>query len=138
VNENRIVLDTNIFFSFLLHRVTARRRLFQTDPLNCFYCPRFFLVELFKHKERIAQISELDPEELLECFYELLARIHFVEEGAIPIGTWMEARRLCQDIDLKGTPFVALTLYLQGRLWTADAELKSGLRAKNFQYFFEP
>ena len=62
----------------------------------------------------------------------------FVEEGAIPIGTWMEARRLCQDIDLKDTPFVALTLYLQRRLWTADAELKSGLRAKNFQDFFEP
>ena len=81
MNENKIVLDTNIFFSFLLHRVTARRRLFQTDPLNCFYCPRFFLVELFKQKERIAQISELDPEELLECFYELLARIHLSKKA---------------------------------------------------------
>jgi predicted nucleic acid-binding protein len=138
VNDTKVVLDTNIFISFLLRRVAAHRRRFQTDPLNSFYCPRFFLVELFKHKERIAQISELDADELLECLHELLARVHFVEEGVIPIGTWMEARRLCRNVDLKDTPFVALTLHLDGRLWTADAELKAGLRAKDFQRFFEP
>lgn len=138
MNPAKVVVDTNIFISFLLRRVTAQRRRFQTDPLNSFYCPRFFLVELFKHKERIAQISELDADALLECLHELLARVHFVEDGGIPIGTWMEARRLCRDVDLKDTPFVALTLHLDGRLWTADEELKTGLRAKNFDRFFEP
>ena len=77
-------------------------------------------------------------DELLECFHELLARIHFVEEGSIPSGIWLEARRLCRDVDLKDTPFVALTLHLDGRLWTGDEELKAGLRAKGFAFFFEP
>jgi predicted nucleic acid-binding protein len=63
---------------------------------------------LFKHKERIAQASALSESELLECFYELQARVRFIEEGTIPIGTWMEARRLCREVDPKDAPFVAL------------------------------
>ena len=137
MNATKVVVDTSIFFSFLLRRTIAHRRRFQTDLLNSFYCPRFFLVELFKHKERIAAISELDADELLEVLHELLARVQFVEEGGVPIGTWMEARRLCQGVDLKDAPFVALTLHLDGRLWTADAELMTGLRAKGFNRFFD-
>jgi len=81
--------------------------------------------ELFKHKERIARATHLSEEGVLECLHELLARIQFVEEGSIPIGTWMEARRLCRDVDLKDSPFVALTLHLDGLLWSGDEELKA-------------
>ena len=105
--ESKLVVDTNIFFSLLL------RRRFLTDTACTLHSPRFFLVELFKHKERIAQATELSEDELLECLYELLARIHFFEKGSIPIGTWMEARRLCRDVDPKDAPFVALTLHLE-------------------------
>ncbi len=138
MNERKVVVDTSIFISLLLSKDTARRRRLQTDPDHSFYCPRFFLVELFKHKERIAEASDLNEDELLECLYELLARIRFVEEGAIPIGTWMEARRLCVDVDPKDTPFVALTLHLDGWLWSADGELKTGLLPKGFNRFFSP
>ena len=75
---------------------------------------------------------------LLECLYELLARVHFVDEGGIPIGTWMEGCRLCRDVDSKDAPFIALTLHLDGRLWTGDDKLKARLRAKGFDRFFEP
>ena len=138
MNEADIVVDTNIFFSLLLREDAALRKRFLTDNATRFHCPRFVFVELFKHKERIAQATELSEEDLLECLYELLARVHFVEEGGIPIGTWMEARRLCRDVDAKDAPFIALTLHLDGRLWTGDAELKAGLRAKGFDRFFEP
>jgi predicted nucleic acid-binding protein len=138
MNEAKVVVDTNVFISFLLRHATVQRRRFLTDALCSFYCPRFFLVELFKHKERIARITELSESELLDGLHELLACVHFVEEGGIPIGTWVEARRLCRDVDPKDTPFVALTLHLDGRLWTADEELKAGLRAKNFHRFFDP
>ena len=36
------------------------------------------------------------------------------------------------------TPFIALTLHLDGRLWTEDAELEIGLRAKGFDRFLTP
>ena len=136
MNENVIIVDTNIFFSLLLRGEAALRKRFLCDNALRLYCPRFVFIELFKHKERIARTTELSQEDLLECLYELLARIHFVEEGGIPIGTWMEARRLCREVDPKDSPFVALTLHLGGRLWTGDDELKTGLRAQGFDRFF--
>ncbi len=68
----------------------------------------------------------------------LVARIEFVTEANIPVGIWMEAHRLCSDVDEKDTAFVALTLHLDGQLWTDDEELKAGLRAKGFNRFFTP
>jgi predicted nucleic acid-binding protein len=61
-----------------------------------------------------------------------------VEEGSIPIGTWMEGRRLCGGVDQKDAPFVTLTLHLVGQLWTVDEELITGLQAKGFDRFFIP
>lgn len=138
MSESRIVVDTNIFFSLLLREDSALRKRFLTDHSLTFNCPRFVFVELFKHKERISRATALSEDDLLECLYELLARVHFVEEGGIRIGTWMEARRLCGDVDPKDAPFVTLTLHLNGQLWTGDDELKAGLRAKGFDRFFEP
>ena len=138
MNDHKLVVDTSVFFSLLLRRDTSRRRIFLTDTALVFYSPRFLFVELFKHKERIVRASELAEEDLLECLHELLARVQFVEEGSVPLNIWMEARRLCRDIDPKDTPFVALTLHLDGRLWTSDEELKAGLRAKGIDRFYEP
>jgi predicted nucleic acid-binding protein len=137
VTQACVVVDTSVFFALLLNRNTGRRKRFLNDPVVAFYCPRFVVVELFKHKERIAQASALSEGELLECFYELLARVHFIEEGTIPIGTWMEARRLCREVAPKDTPFVALTLHLDGSLWTSDEELMAGLRGRGFDRFCE-
>lgn len=138
MNPASIVVDTNILFSLLLRGETALRKRFLTTSAPTFHCPRFVFVELFEHKERIAQATELSGEALLECLSELLARVQFVEEGSISIGTWMEARRLCREVDPKDAPFIALTLHLDGRLWTGDDKLKAGLRAKGFDRFFEP
>ena len=84
MNDTRVVVDTSVFVSMLLRHASARRRQFRTDSTHTYYCPRFILVELFKHKERIASISELDEQEMLEGLHELLARVHFLEEGGIP------------------------------------------------------
>jgi predicted nucleic acid-binding protein len=136
VEANRIVIDSSILFSALLQRRSRRREIILTDGERTFFCPRFVMVEMFKHKERIAAASALGEEELLECLNALLARIHFLEEGIIPMGTWMEGRRLCADVDAKDTPFVTLALHVDGHLWTTDAELEAGLRTRGFDHFF--
>jgi predicted nucleic acid-binding protein len=138
VDPTRVVVDTNIIFAALLNKEARLRQAILTDTAHRFFSPRFVMVELFKHKERIAAATELPEDELLECLNELLARIIFVEEGAIPIGTWMEGRRLCADVDRKDAPFVTLTLHLDGCLWSDDAELKAGLLAKGFSSFHTP
>src|ERR1017187_9770609 len=127
-----VVVDTNILFSALVSRHSRIREILFMEAGLIFCCPRFLFIELFKHKERILAATELTEEELLDALNALLARIHFVDEATIPLGTWLEARRLCGGIDEKDTPFVALTIHLNGRLWTEDDELKKGLRAKDF------
>ena len=81
MNPASIVVDTNILFSLLVRGETALRKRFLTEGAITFHCPRFVFVELFQHKERIAQATELSEDGLLECLYELLARVHFVQEG---------------------------------------------------------
>ena len=67
----------------------------------------------------------------------LLNQLAFVHEADIPIGIWVEAFRLCKQTDVNDTPYVALTLHMDGRFWTEDNELKTALRARNFDRFFE-
>jgi predicted nucleic acid-binding protein len=135
VNAGNVVVDTSIFLRFLLRQNSSGRRRFVGEQSLRFFCPRFFFVELLKHKEKIVQASELAEDELLQVLHSLLAKIRFVEEGSIPIGVWMKARRLCESVDLKDTPFVALALHLDASLWTSDAELRAALVRNGFDRF---
>ena len=132
-----IVVDTNVLFSALISQHSRVREILLMEAGLSFCCPRFIFSELFKHKERIVAATDLSEEELLDALNALFARIRFVDESAIPLGTWLEARRLCSGVDEKDTPFVALTIHLNAQLWTEDDELKKGLRAKGFGLFFK-
>lgn len=133
-----VVVDANIAFKALVaRRGDLRSRLGPaSNPLYC--SPRFLFVELFKHKARLASAAHLPESELLEALHTLVSRLEFFNEANIPVGTWMEAYCLCRPVDEKDTPYVALTIHLEGRLWTDDAILKDGLRAAGFDRFFEP
>lgn len=138
MNAKCVVVDANLAFKALVSgRGDLRDRLNPSASIH-FFSPRFLFVELFKHKERLARAARVGEDELLEALHTLVTRLEFVTESNIAIGTWMEAHRLCHDVDEKDTPYVALTLHLDGRLWTEDDELKRGLRAKGFDRFYEP
>ena len=75
---------------------------------------------------------------MLEALYALVSRLEFINEANVPLGTWVEAYRLCKGVDEKDTAYVALTLHMDGRFWTEDEQLKAMLRARGFDRFFEP
>ena len=127
MNERRVVVDANIAFKALN---TSRGDLLAKlkPPLKqprvlLFYSPKFLIVELFKHKERIIRASNVAEEEFSERLLRLVNLIEFVNEGVIPIGTWVEAHRICNHVDPKDTPYVALSLHLNAEFWTEDATL---------------
>src|ERR1051325_11380379 len=95
----RVVVDTNILFSALVSRHSRLREILLMESDTSFCCPRFVFSELFKHKERILAATNLSEDELLDALNSLFAHIQFVDESAIPIGEWIEARRLCAGID---------------------------------------
>ena len=138
MNADCVVVDANIAFRCLYSgRIDLRDRLDPSGPQQ-FFSPRFLFVELFKHKERLAQASGLAEADLSEGLYAVVSQLEFVSEANIPVGTWVEAYRLCKGIDTDDTPYVALTLHLDGRLWTEDGKLKEALKARGFDRFFEP
>ena len=108
-----IIVDTNILFSALRSPNAKIRETLDRNDLH-FYMPNFLIVEIFRHKEMILQKTSADPEEAYEFLNKITQKITFVNEGNISLGSLIQAYRLCQDIDEKDTPFIALTLELEG------------------------
>ena len=138
MNADCVVVDANIAFKCLTTgRGDLRKRVGSGTNLKLF-SPRYLFVELFKHKDRLIRATGLSEPDLLNALYTLTTHLEFTSEFNISVGTWVEAYRLCNGIDTNDTPYVALTLHLEGRLWTEDVELKTALRARGFNQFFEP
>lgn len=133
-----VIVDANIAFKCLLAGRGDLRERIGLGGHPRLFTPRFLFVELFKHKERLQQASGLSEVDLLAGLHTLLNQLTFMHEDDISVGTWMEAYRLCRGIDVNDTQYVALTLHLEGRFWTEDNALKSGLRGRGFDRFFEP
>jgi len=138
MNPDCVVVDANIAFKALVSQRGDLRDRLDPSANAKFFAPGYLFVELFKHKARLARAAGLTDEQLLDALHALVNRMEFVNEANIPLGLWMEAHRLCRDVDEQDTPYVALTLHLGGRLWTEDAQLKQALRAKGFNDFIEP
>lgn len=132
-----VIVDANLAFKALVSsRGDLRGRLSPQVEVGLF-SPRFLIVELFRHHDRLVHATGLDVESLIAALHRLLARLEFVNEALIPLGLWVEAHRPRRDVDEKDTAHVALTLHLDGRLWTEDKALQEGLKARGFDRFFE-
>lgn len=134
--KERVIIDANRIFSELIAGNHRLRQAFSSQPDTDFFCPKYVFVELFKHKERIAEKTDLKEPDLLSLLHSLIEKIHFFDEDAISIGSWAEAWRLCRDVDENDVAYVALTVELEGKLWTSDRELEVGLRKKGFKCFY--
>jgi predicted nucleic acid-binding protein len=132
-----IIVDTNILFSTLLGRNKKMRDVFLSQENMNLYSCKYTVVELFKYKEKIKKYSLLSEDEILELLYNLLKKIYLFDENTLTTESLKKAFELCNDIDEKDIPFVAVTIELDGMLWTGDKKLKTGLKSKGFNSFFE-
>ena len=132
-----VVVDFNKIFSALL-KPSRIREILLTPGMHHFSAPNFVFVELFKHFSKIQRFSVHTPEELVELIEQLVNALELYPESQISLNNRQLAYELCKDIDSKDTPYIALALELNCKLWTGDLELKNGLRAKGFDQFFEP
>jgi len=96
------------------------------------------LTELFRHKEKIVRLSGLSEQEVVRLYYELVRVLELYKEDLLSPDARREAYRLCRGVDETDAPHVAIALEIGGLLWTGDERLKTGLRAKGFDEFFEP
>lgn len=132
-----IVVDTNIIFSALLKRNSNFASILLLGDYQ-FYIVEFVLVELFKYKDKILKLSQLSEEDIISFYHIILKRINLYKEDLIDRENLKLAYNLCKDIDVNDVVHVALTLELQGKLWTGDKKLKQGLINQGFDLFFYP
>jgi predicted nucleic acid-binding protein len=130
-----IIVDTNIIFSALVNKNSKIAGILLQSERQLLM-PKYGFVELFKHKEKICAVSKHSSDEVLELLYELIRHIDFFDENSISSKALQKAWALMQDIDPKDMLFVALTIEMDGLLWTGDHQLRLGLEQKGFNAFF--
>ena len=132
----KIIVDTNIIFSALLNQQSLLSDTLFREELD-FIMPKYAYIELFKHKDKIIRFSKHNEDEILEILYRLLRNVDIFDETMIPPDTLKRAYELVQNVDEKDIIFVALTIELDGLLWTGDKKLINGLQKKGFNKFCE-
>ena len=131
-----VVVDANILFSALISAGNKAGSILINPPskVRLVSC-HFIHIELFKHKERIRQLSGLDDDALIDLLYTFSSHIEFINEAYIPFACWQQAHRLLERIDPNDIPYLALAIHLNAPLWTGDRRLIEGLQALGYDHF---
>lgn len=133
--SNSLVIDTNLVFSALIPKASQIRDILFESNIN-FYSPNILIAEIFKHKDKLLKSSKLTESEFDIYFNGIIERIKFIPTDFIGLDSRQKAYDLCFDIDIKDTPFVALSIDLAIPFWTGDKKLKDGLKQKGFHNFY--
>jgi predicted nucleic acid-binding protein len=133
--SNSVVVDTNLIFSALIPKASKIREIIFESNMS-FYSPNFLITEIYTHKENLLKCSKLTESEFYLYFNGIIERVKFVPVDFISKESRQKAYLLCKDVDIKDTPFIALSIDLGIPLWTGDRKLKEGLRLKGFQNFY--
>lgn len=133
----KLIIDTNIVFSSLLNpNSSIGDILFNYRDSIQFYAPELLIEEINRYSDKIERYSKLNPTQLTICKSLLLNVIQFVSEELISEDSWTAAYQLTKDIDENDTPFVALAIEIQAKLWSGDKKLTTGLISKQSDLIF--
>jgi len=132
----RLVIDTNIIFSALLKKDSRELDIIMRDDVEI-YIPKFLVIEIFKHKERIMNISKLNEDEVLESLYLILKYCILLNDEDIPENVLDQSYIYVKEIDPKDAIFVAAALTLKANLWSGDKKLMNCLKEKNVDIFVQ-
>jgi len=83
-------LIRNVVFKALRLKYSSIREVLSQEDI-VFYAPKFLIVEVFKHKEKILKNNQQLEDEFYEYLNILLNRITFINEDFVSIGRYIEA-----------------------------------------------
>ena len=128
-----IVVDSNVIVSAILNKnsmigqlLIFGRRYFE------FHAPNFLKSEIKKHKAKLLAMSKLSEDEFDQLRDELFECLTFISEEQIPYEFWHNAIPIVRDIDMDDIAFVALTDYMEAKLWTGDKRLLEGMEQRAY------
>ncbi|RLD50803.1 MAG: DNA-binding protein [Bacteroidetes bacterium] len=127
---NKYIIDANVLFSALISGKEIFIKLFEN---NLFYAPDFILIELDKYKSVVLNKSKLPIDYLQDFIQRVFKQITVIPELYITDDNKKKAIVLCQDIDIKDTAYIALSLEMDLPIVTRDKKLYNGLKKKGFE-----
>ena len=128
----KIVIDSNIIFSALISGKEMYIDIFKTNDV---FIPDVVFTELNKYEARLIKKTKLKKNEFGTFVKMLFEEITVIPKFAISPENWRKAYDICNTIDEKDTPFVALSLELEIPLCTNDKKLYEKLKEKGFGNF---
>ncbi len=128
----KIVLDSNIIFSALISGKELYLDIFRELQL---VVPDFIFLEISKYEERIIKKTKV-RNEFSFFVRELFSEITVVPKFGVSPESFQRAISLCQDIDPKDSPYLAVSIELDIPLWTNDKKLIAGLSKKGYKKVF--
>ena len=134
--QMRLVVDTNIIFSMLLKKNSKEWSVILREDFEIFI-PKFLVIEIFKHKEKIIKLSGFSEDEILEMFYLILKYCAFFNEEDIGEEIEKQAFELVKDIDQKDAVLVGSALALNAKLWSGDKKLINGLKHQHCDFIVQ-
>ena len=130
----KIVVDTNIVFSAILNSSSRIGKILLNSKEHFqFYTCDYLRTEIQRHRNRLLKLTKLSDDELSELEGLVTSHITFIDERLLPQELLLSTETLLKSIDPNDTPFVALTIHLEGKLWTGDMQLYKGLKLKRFR-----
>ena len=126
---NKYVIDANILFGAI---ISSRRIYLEIIKNYDLYAPDFALKEIEKYEELILKKTKVGKKELNSFLMQLFKGITFLPSIFIEKRSREKALELCEDIDEKDTPYVALSIQLDIPFITNDKKLYKGLKKKDF------
>ncbi len=129
----KIIVDANIVFSGILNSNGKIGDLLVNSKKQFeFIAPDCLRVEIRKHHTRLAKISGLTLDDIIESEIQICKDITFISEEQIKPTAWVKAQELTRGIDPKDTHYVAFSKHFKCKIWSSDKVLKKGLEKKGF------
>lgn len=132
----KFVVDTNIIFSAILNTngKIGDLLLNSTEILEFYTCDTLS-TEINNHYTKLKDISGLTDEQLDVSSRLIISRLNFINEAIIPFENWQKSANLVREVDMDDIAFVALSEFLQVKLWTGDKKLIKELAKKGYLNF---
>ena len=130
----KVVVDSNIVFSAMLNPESSIGDIIlNSQDTFSFYACEYLREEINDHKDKIIKLTGYDEREYSEVEFLVYKQVDFFSESTIPFEFWQKAADFVRDIDMDDITFVALSLFLDIKLWTGDKILIGGLTKKGFK-----
>jgi len=129
----KIVVDSNIIFSAILNSKSKIGQLIiNGSKYFDFYTVGLLKDEIFKHKDKILDLTNFTEDQFIDTFHLITSRLVFLDDILLTDSDLNKAIDLVSGIDQDDALFVALTNHLIANLWTGDKRLINGLKKKGY------